>query len=103
MENYKYMKVEQLENKNQFVIYTGDARIFQSYNSVIAIYEREKPLLLGKDWDYSKTTLKHLYIFLEHYVYCDIWDNRIKYCKNKRKAIQEAINEGLIKYDEELI
>lgn len=102
MKNYKYMKVEQLENKNQFIIYTGNARIFQSYNSVIAISETGKPLLLGKDWDYSKTTLKHLYIFLEHYIYCAVWNNSIKYKKNKRKAIQEAINNGLIQYDEEL-
>ena len=103
MKNYVYMKVEQLENKNQFIIYTGDTRIFQSYNSVVAIYKNGEGLTLGRDWDYSKTTLKHLYIFLDKYVYCDVWENSIKYCNNKRKALQEAINKSLIKYEEDLI
>lgn len=97
-----YMKVEQLENKNQFVIYSPSGIIFQSYQSVIAFFDKDtKTLLLGKDWNYSKTTLKHLYIFLENYCNFKLWDN-IKYSNNKRKAIQDAINLGLIDYDKEL-
>lgn len=97
---YNYFRVEQLENKNQFIIYTPDERIFQSYNSIVAISIAGE-LILGRDWDYSKTTLKHLYIFLENYAYFRKWAD-IRDLPNKRKAIQKLINEGVIKYEEEL-
>ena len=50
-------------------------------------------------WDYSKTTLKHLYIFLEEHLYnldSFIQDNIKKillYSKNKRKDIQQLIDD----------
>ena len=60
------MKVEQFYNKNQFIIYGGDELVtFQSYNSIIAKIDKQGTLILGNDWNYSKTTLKHLYLFLE--------------------------------------
>ena len=97
----KYFKVEQLENKNQFICYNGEETIFQSYSSVVAII-KDGVLTLGRDWDYSKTTLKHLYIFLENYVYCRPYEEKVKYSSNKRQAIQKLIDEGVIKYDEEM-
>ena len=51
---------------NQFVITIDGGYIFQSYDSIIAFYKGGK-VYLTEDWDYSKTTRKHLYIFLRDY------------------------------------
>lgn len=68
--------VRQLENKNQFVINynnAGDpcvsAVCFQSYATLIAIWNtRERKLYINWSmYDYSKTTLKHLKIFINEY------------------------------------
>lgn len=47
---------------NQYIIYQGDAILFQSYETVIAYQNRDTAeLILDKDsWDYSRTTLKYL-------------------------------------------
>lgn len=94
-----FAKVEQLENKNQFVITTNEGTFFQSYNSVCAKVSSEG-LTLGRDWDYSHTTLKHLYIFLDNYCY-RIY-REIEGSNNKRAMLQKMIDEGFIKYDEEM-
>ena len=101
------MKVEQFYNKNQFLIFGRGVLIFQSYNSTIAKIEGGA-LTLGNDWDYSRTTLKHLYLFLEDYkneltneeqqdVIYTLWKE-----KNKRKALQKAIDNNIIKVESEL-
>lgn len=60
---------------------------FQSYNSIVAIYESEsKTLALGCDWDFSTTTLKYLYQFLSNI--------NINGCN--KKAIEKAIKTGFI-------
>lgn len=65
-----FTKVEQLYNLNQFVIRNEIETIFQSYNSTIAIINRhEKTLTLWTDYDYSKTTSKHLKLFLNDYLH----------------------------------
>ena len=99
------MKVRQLENKNQFVMEDNQKAIFQSYESVIAEYDKINDILtLGIDWDYSKTTTKHLYIFLEEIIprfsqlHEDITSALLT--KNKRKSIQILIDNNIIKYDE---
>ena len=97
----KYLKVEQLENKNQFVIFTGEETYFQSYSSVVAMV-KNGVLTLGKDWDYSHTTLKPLYLFLDNIVYVKEWANEIKYSNNKRQTIQKLINEKKIKFNKNL-
>lgn len=68
MKNVKnIMKVQQLENLNQFLMENDKMAIFQSYDSIIAVYDKENDVLtLGIDWDYSKTTTKHLYIFMNN-------------------------------------
>ncbi len=100
------MKVENFYNKNQFRIYGEGKNIFQSYESTIAIIENGS-LTLGRDWDYSKTTSKHLYLFLNDY----LWglDTEIKNAiiealekTNKRAAIQKLIDEKIINYNENL-
>lgn len=93
------MGVKQLINNrgnaaaNQFVIETKDATYFQSYNSIIAKIDKGGKLTVSSKWDYSKTTMKHLYIFLADYGYRDFVG-----AKNMRKAIEE----GKVKYVETL-
>lgn len=99
------MKVEQFENKNQFIIINDGKTYFQSYNSLIAVkyydYDKGKNILrFGRDWDYSKTTLKHLYLFLQYYnwpIYLLIKDKQ-----NKHKVLQQMICAGVIEYDEDM-
>lgn len=111
---------EQFHNKNQFLINSNGNIIFQSYNSTIAILNRDSAgsLTLGKDWDFSKTTLKHLYLFIKEYVqdFCEslyikddykfLADNidfeDFNASKNKRAFIQKLIDNNIIKYDERL-
>ena len=98
------MKVEQLENKNQFIILGDDGKIeFQSYNSVIARIDKNGTLEFSSHWDYSKTTLKHLYIFLDRYFYNldNFMQEELKNilygkCSNKRASIQKLIDDEKI-------
>jgi len=75
--------VRQLINKNQFVITTRTATYFQSYNSVVC--KIQGGVTLSSNWDYSKTTMKHLYIFLREYGY-----GRLCTAKDIRKAIKNG-------------
>jgi len=93
------MKVKQFYNKNQFIITDTKKFVFQSYDSTIAVVEGQK-LTLGKDWDYSKTTLKHLYKFMYEYAY-HLY-RMVMFSGNKRKEIQRLIDDGTINYDESL-
>ena len=49
---------------NQFIIYTTEGSIFQSYNSTIVKIENGKTYLDLNKWDYSKNTGKYRNIFL---------------------------------------
>ncbi len=49
---------------NQFIIYTTEGSIFQSYNSTIVKIENGKTYLDLNKWDYSKTTGKYRNLFL---------------------------------------
>lgn len=94
-----YLKVTQLQNKNQFIIRTNEAVYFQSYNSLCAKVTNEE-VIFGIDWDYSKTTLKHLYIFLNYCCY-RIY-SKIENSKNKKRELQKMIEAGIIKYDKNM-
>lgn len=99
------MKVEQFYHKNQFVITDGEKITFQSYNSTIAEINGDGKLKLFSDWDYSQTTLKHLYLFLFDYI-CKIEQKTREkiqdtyYRKNKRKDIQNLIDAKIIKLEQ---
>lgn len=97
------MKVQNFYNKNQFIITGGDAIVtFQSYNSIIAKIDKKGTLTLGDDWDYSKTTLKHLYLFINDYfnLLGDFTQKLFGYefnnSKNKKAYIQKLINDEKI-------
>lgn len=70
--------------RNQFVINTGKATYFQSYDSVVAKIENGK-VTVSSYWDYSNTTRKHLYIFLSDYGF-----GRFCSAKEMRKAIESG-------------
>ena len=55
------MKVQNFEHKNQFIITDRGNIFFQSYKSLIAKIDRDKKVTLYHDWDYSHTTMRHLY------------------------------------------
>ena len=74
MANFGF-RVEQMINNNnnpaanQFVIYGEGKKIFQSYDSIIAVVDyNNKTIELGEDWNYSRTTSKHRNIFFADYV-----------------------------------
>ena len=68
------MKIPKIENMrsrkgnkiaNQFIIWTGEGKYFQSYNTIIAFRSIEGKVTLDRDeWDYSVTTGKYRNIFL---------------------------------------
>ena len=102
-------KVKQLEHANQFIMENEKEVIFQSYRSIIAVYNKEKDILtLGKDWKYLRTTLKHLYVWLNKIF---ATNSKSQYCiyilaldekSNKKEYIKKLININIIKYDEKL-
>lgn len=64
-------KIKQFYENNQFINESDDLVIFQSYDNVIASYDkRSKVLTLDCFyWDYSRTTCKYLYRFINEYCY----------------------------------
>lgn len=80
---------------NQYAFIDWQKDVFQSYQSICAIRDWDKKeITLWRDWDYSKTTLKHLKAFL----------NITLSAKEIRKAIElwQLGNFKLI-YNEDLI
>ena len=61
------MKISNFYVKNQFIIRDKDVTIFQSYNTVIAKKTKTRTILDKKALDYSRTTSKYLYRFLDEY------------------------------------
>lgn len=86
------MKVEQFLNRNQFHLYGDYKHILQSYKSkVVEITNNPgcvQVIQLGRDWDYSTTTSKHVYAFLDEY-------SKVRICEvvNKRKYIKNLLEE----------
>ena len=107
------MNVRQFYNKNQFVITdydgTNNTYYLQSYDSIVAKIDKKGLLTFGADWDYSKTTLKHLYLFLHDYKNA-ITTNYLQYgtitklnnATNKKAFLQLAIKNKIIKVNNNL-
>lgn len=90
-------KVEQFYAMNQFRLYSNGINELQSYNSLVVKIENGN-ITLGCDWDYSTTTSKYVYKFLEEYGYINFYG-----ITNKREYIKKLIKEGKIKYDYSMI
>lgn len=67
---------------NQYSIETGNSIIFQSYDSIIAEVSRGVIYLDPVYYNYSKTTSKYLYMFLNM----------------NKKEIQEGLRTGKIQF-----
>jgi len=86
-------RVSNLYNKNQFVIEVStnnkDYLIFQSYKSEIAIYCYNTRTLYINEYyiNYSKTTSKHLYIFINEFT---------PFSVHNLQELRQAINENQI-------
>lgn len=83
---------------NQFIVKIGNVLYFQSYKSVVCVVDKTNHLVcFGRDWDYSVTTRKYLYQFLD--------ENGIELPDGKSgtDSIRKGIKQGLFSYDPELI
>lgn len=101
------MKVRNFYNKNQFLIWGDGIYTFQSYESTVAIIEKNGNLILGKDWNYSNTTLKHVYLFLHDYYILLNLELKDRLCRleekgNKKAYIQKLIDAGVIEFNKNL-
>jgi hypothetical protein len=72
---------------NHFVIREGNTEYLKSYKSIVAKLEGNT-VTLGRDWDYSSTTLRHLKYYLG--------------INDSVKMIRKDLEEGLYKYDSNL-
>lgn len=82
------MQVKQYKVKNQFIITNDGTITFQSYASTIATIDNTKnTITIYKDFNYSKTTLKYFYQFIDEYANIKLDDT-----KNKQKQIEKLFN-----------
>lgn len=104
------MKVNNLVNANgravvnQFVIEDGNNFYFQSYDSLVAKREG-RVFTLGRDFDYSRTTSKHLHTFMEDYAPGTLYriKQEIPSYKSFSDMLRKAIKKGIIQYDGEMV
>ena len=53
---------------NQFIIEDEEKICFQSYNSMIVTIDyKNQTIIVGENWDYSKTTGKYRNLFMKDY------------------------------------
>ena len=94
------MKVCQYLHANQFELRGEGKLCLQSYDSlVVEIDTTTYPhkITLGRDWDYSTTTSKHVYMFLEDYTDINFYG-----VSNKRAYVNKLIKECKIESNEEM-
>ena len=92
------------EVANQFVIKTNEGVFFQSYNSTIAFVDADYNVTLGRYFDYSVTTSKYLNQFLKRYAgrAMHIMEKEIHSYKSFSDFLTKGIENGIIKYDEDM-
>lgn len=67
------MKIENMKSTkgskvaNQFIIEFGNYTAFQSYSTLIAVYDHENDTLYQDENFYSRTTSKYTNMFIEQY------------------------------------
>lgn len=97
------MKVHEM-SRNAYIIHNfeTDEIFLQSYNSTVAVLDRESGIVtLGRHWDYSVTTLKHVYNFLEQYAPSISYN--LCNSRTKKRSIERLIENNYIMYDVELV
>ena len=84
--------------RNQYTIKTLEKICFQSYDSLIAVYNTEtEKLTLGCNYDYSVTTSKYLHEWLK--TYCWKLYKTLPKGKSLKDTLKKAIDSGIIEYD----
>lgn len=104
------MKVRNLVNThgnvvaNQFVIEDRNNFYFQSYDSIVAKRDG-RVFTLGRDFDYSRTTSKHLHTFMEEYAPGTLYriKQEIPSYNSFSDMLRKAIKKGIVQYDEEMV
>lgn len=91
------VKVKQFYAMNQFHLFVNGDDYLQSYNSIVVVIDKDGNITLGRDWDYSTTTSKYVYMFLEQYSGLSFYG-----ITNKRNYVRKLIEDGAITYDEEM-
>lgn len=90
------MKIKNFYHLNQFVLEDSENNCvyFQSYDSMIMKFDRKNfTITFWKNRDYSRTTLKHLYLFIQEYLW-RLWTIDLKnYDKLNNKFIQKIIDD----------
>lgn len=82
---------------NQFVITDGDKVFFQSYDSMVAMWDKKaRKLYVTRYWDYSATTRKHFYIFLNDYT--AVRGTRENILQELRDGTIEMVSEECLSY-----
>ena len=97
------MKVHEMR-RNAYIIenFETEEVTLQSYDSTVAVLDKESGIItLGKHWDYSVTTLKHVYQFLEEYA--SNLPYSILESRTKKRSVEKLIKENYVFYDPELI
>lgn len=79
---------------NQFIINHNGEVWFQSYRSVVAHIDSNGVLTLSANWDFSHTTIRHLYNFLRQNHYNG--DN----VELSKRNVEKLINDGIVKYND---
>ena len=89
--------------RNQYCItIDGKGTFFQSYSSVVAFTDGDT-LTLGKHWDYSVTTMKHLNAFLREYLNYGARYRMLDGANVNAKSIRTAIAAGRITYNPDMV
>lgn len=90
------MELKTKYNNNNAVFKNNDTVYLFSYDVKIAEYNiKTDHLILFKKWDFSVTTLKYLYRFINYYFY------DLSTINNKKALIHEMIKNKKIKLCEE--
>lgn len=92
--------------KNQFVLEEGRNAVLQSYKSIVVTII-DGDITFGQDWNYSTTTSKYVYKFLNEFIYLinkEIKQDIIKALEsnNKKAKFEKLIDKGIILYDVDL-
>ena len=59
------MEFKRIDNKNMYIATRGKITVLKSYNKIIAIIDRGIVYINENYYNYSKTTKRHLHLFLE--------------------------------------
>lgn len=97
-------KLRTIQN-NQTILENDKTIKFFSYNTLIATINKNKQndnLQFTSKWDYSKTTTKYLYQFLEMYknqIACNIYSKVVSALNdtNKKASFKNLIDNKIIK------